>query len=37
LDLQVVMRGINDAKELIGSAMEELRRKKEAAPTEGPQ
>jgi hypothetical protein len=31
LDLQAVMRGINDAKELIGSAMEELRKKKEAA------
>jgi hypothetical protein len=31
LDLQVVMRGINDAKELIGSAMEELRKAKEAA------
>ena len=30
LDLQAVMRGINDAKELIGSAMEELRRAKEA-------
>ena len=30
LDLQVVMAGINDAKELIGSAMEELRRAKEA-------
>ncbi len=31
LDLQAVMRGINDAKELIGSAMEELRKSKEAA------
>ena len=31
LDLQVVMRGINDAKELIGSAMEEIRKKKETA------
>ncbi len=31
LDLQVVMRGINDAKELIGSAMEEIRKKKEAS------
>lgn len=30
LDLQTVMRGINDAKELIGSAMEELRKAKEA-------
>lgn len=30
LDLQVVMQGINDAKELIGSAMEEIRRKKES-------
>lgn len=30
LDLQAVMQGINDAKELIGSAMEEIRRKKEA-------
>ena len=28
LDLQAVMRGINDAKELIGSAMEELRQAK---------
>ena len=31
LDLQAVMRGINDAKELIGSAMEELRQAKEAS------
>ena len=31
LDIQAVMRGINDAKELIGSSMEEIRRKKEAA------
>jgi len=31
LDLQAVMRGINDAKELIGSAMEELRKQREAA------
>ena len=31
LDLQAVMGGINDAKELIGSAMEEIRRHKEAA------
>ena len=31
LDLKAVMGGINDAKELIGSAMEELRKKKEAA------
>ena len=30
LDLQTVMRGITDAKELIGSAMEELRRAREA-------
>ncbi len=30
LDLQAVMRGINDAKELIGSAMEELRLAREA-------
>ncbi len=30
LDLQAVMQGINDAKELISSAMEEIRRKKEA-------
>ena len=30
LDLQAVMRGINDAKELIGSAMEELRQKRDA-------
>ena len=29
LDLQAVMRGINDAKELVGSAMEELRKAKE--------
>ena len=33
LDLQAVMRGINDAKELIGSTMEELRRKRDALPT----
>jgi hypothetical protein len=31
LDIQAVMRGINDAKELIGSSMEEIRKKKEAA------
>ncbi len=31
LDLQAVMGGINDAKELIGSAMEELRKAKESA------
>jgi len=31
LDLEAVMRGITDAKELIGSAMEEIRQKKEAA------
>jgi hypothetical protein len=37
LDLQVVMRGINDAKELIGSAMEELRKAKEAAGKAGAQ
>ncbi len=30
LDLQAVMRGINDAKELIASAMEELRQAREA-------
>ena len=30
LDLQAVMGGINDAKELIGSAMEELRKKRAA-------
>jgi len=30
LDLQVVLQGINDAKELISSVMEELRKKKEA-------
>ena len=28
LDLQAVMRGINDAKELIGSAMEELKKQR---------
>ncbi len=28
LDLQAVLRGINDAKELIASAMEELQRQK---------
>lgn len=31
LDLQAVLRGINDAKELIASAMEELQRQKQAA------
>lgn len=31
LDLQAVMQGINDAKELIGSTMEEIRRKKQEA------
>ena len=35
LDIQAVMRGINDAKELIGSSMEEIRRKKEAASSQG--
>ena len=29
LDLQAVLAGINGAKELIGSVMEEMRRKKE--------
>ena len=28
LDLQAVMQGINDAKELVGSVMEELKRQK---------
>jgi hypothetical protein len=37
LDLQVVMRGINDAKELIGSAMEEIRKKKETNSKPGVQ
>ena len=31
LDLQAVMGGINDAKELIGSALDELRKQKEIA------
>lgn len=31
LDLQAVMQGINDAKELVGSVMEELKRQKLAA------
>ena len=31
LDLQAVLRGINDAKELIASAMDELQRQKQAA------
>ena len=31
LDLQAVMHGINDAKELIGSAMEEVRKAKETS------
>ena len=35
LDIQAVMRGINDAKELIGSSMEEIRRKKEAGSSQG--
>ncbi len=35
LDLQVVMRGITDAKELIGSAMEEIRRSREAEQATG--
>jgi hypothetical protein len=35
LDLQAVMRGINDAKELIGSSMEEIRKKKEAGQPAG--
>ena len=29
LDLQAVMQGINDAKELIGTVMEEMRRKRD--------
>ncbi len=33
LDLQAVMAGISGAKELIGSTMEEIRKKKEAPPT----
>ncbi len=39
LDLQAVMQGVNDAKELIGSVMEELKRKKleaEAGPLPQP-
>ncbi len=35
LDIQAVMRGINDAKELIGSSMEEIRKKKEASQPAG--
>lgn len=35
LDIQAVMRGINDAKELIGSSMEEIRKKKEAGQAAG--
>ncbi len=35
LDIQAVMRGINDAKELIGSSMEEIRKRKEAAQAAG--
>ncbi len=31
LDLQAVMQGINDAKKLVGSVMEELKRQKLAA------
>lgn len=31
LDLQAVLRGINDAKELIASAMEELQRQKQTS------
>ena len=34
LDLQAVMRGISDAKELVGSAMEELRKQKAMTATE---
>ena len=30
LDLQAVMGGINDAKELIGTVMEEMRKRREA-------
>ena len=36
LDLQAVMQGINDAKELIGTVMEEMRRKREAATATTP-
>ena len=32
LDLQAVMGGINDAKELIGTVMEEMRKRREAEP-----
>ncbi len=31
LDLQAVMQGMNDAKELIGSVMEELKRQRSAS------
>jgi hypothetical protein len=31
MDVQIVMKGITDAKELISSVMEELRKQKEAA------
>ena len=30
-DMQIVLKAINDAKELIGTVMEELRKQKEAA------
>ncbi|MGI4757188.1 MAG: hypothetical protein ACRYGF_10105 [Janthinobacterium lividum] len=35
MDLQAVMRGITDAKELVSSAMEELQRQKALNPTTG--
>jgi hypothetical protein len=31
MDIQIVMRAINDAKELVSSAMEELKRQRDAA------
>ena len=35
LDIQMVMKSLTEAKELIGSVMEELKRQKEAAEKNG--
>jgi hypothetical protein len=32
MDIQIVMKGITDAKELIASVMEEIRKEKEESP-----
>jgi hypothetical protein len=35
MDIQIVMKGITDAKELIASVMEEIRKERDAKPDSG--